>query len=65
MNGWHTLSHPNCFRCTAFFITHDPVFPYGCSAMGFRSRRLPCAEVQETSGEVCLAFKPRQDRAKR
>lgn len=50
---------PNCYRCAAFFITHDAAFPYGCRAMGFRSRRFPCLEVLATSGEVCRSYIPK------
>jgi hypothetical protein len=54
--------YPNCCRCAAFYITHDPTFPYGCRAVGFRSRKLPCIEVLESSGEACLMFTPKRQR---
>jgi hypothetical protein len=44
----------NCFDCRSFFITHEPARPYGCRAMGFKSRELPSAAVLRSSGEPCL-----------
>ncbi|OPY05365.1 MAG: hypothetical protein A4E67_01971 [Syntrophaceae bacterium PtaB.Bin038] len=48
----------NCFECRHFFITHEPAWPYGCKAMGFKSRELPCAAVLRNSGEPCLCIEP-------
>lgn len=50
---------PDCNRCTAFFITHQPAFPYGCRSMGFRSARLPCLVVLEAAGIPCQQFDPK------
>lgn len=47
---------PNCLQCRHYFITHIPTAPYGCRAMGFKSKRLPAAVVYETSGLVCQSF---------
>ncbi|MGE5855930.1 MAG: uracil-DNA glycosylase [Syntrophaceae bacterium] len=44
----------NCFECRHFFVTHEPFHPYGCRAMGFKARELPCAAVLHSSGEPCL-----------
>ena len=44
----------NCFDCRSFFITHETAHPYGCRAMDFKSRELPCAAVFRSSGEPCL-----------
>lgn len=52
-------SPPNCMKCRHHQITHEVGFPYLCTAMGFKSRRLPCFEVLEASGEPCLAFQRR------
>ncbi|POZ61942.1 hypothetical protein [Chromobacterium alticapitis] len=48
-----------CRRCQHYFITYNPAFPYGCRAMGFSSKRLPCLDVQEASGRPCLRFQPK------
>ena len=54
----------NCFECRHFFVTHEPSCPYGCRAMGFKTRELPCAAVLHSSGESCLCHdqKDRPDR---
>lgn len=55
----------NCFDCRSFFITHEPAHPYGCRAMGFKSRELPSAAVLRSCGEPCLCREPKasnQDR---
>lgn len=46
----------NCFACRHFFITHNPRFPYGCRAVGFKSRFLPSQEMQRNSGLPCQLF---------
>jgi hypothetical protein len=46
----------NCFECRHFIITHEPAHPYGCQAMGFKSREMPSAAVASSSGEACLVF---------
>lgn len=46
----------DCNRCTSFYITHQPTFPYACRSMGFKSARLPCVVVYEASGMPCQHF---------
>jgi hypothetical protein len=48
-----------CRHCANYFITHDPVFRYGCRALGFKSRGQPCRDVIAASGEQCLYFVPK------
>jgi len=48
---------PNCWRCMHFTITHLPATPYGCRAMGFRSRVLPHLEVIRIDGLPCQSFR--------
>lgn len=45
---------PTCKDCINFFVTHDARFPYGCRALGFKSRRSPHLEVQAATGALCL-----------
>lgn len=45
-----------CRHCAHYYITHDPRFPYGCRALGFKSRIEPCREVLAASGEPCAYF---------
>lgn len=49
---------PDCFKCAHHHITWDAAFPYGCKAIGFKSRLVPALEVRRTSGEKCLLFEP-------
>jgi len=51
---------PLCTRCSHYFITYDVRFPYGCQALGFKSKRLPVYEVTEASGKPCMAFAPKK-----
>jgi len=47
--------------CIHLYTTWNKHFPYGCKAMGFKSARLPCEVVRQSSGQECLAYvqKPR------
>ncbi len=47
---------PDCYRCRAFFVTHDAQLPYGCRTFGFKSQRLPRDEVRLSTGQECAAF---------
>ncbi|MDP8243315.1 MAG: hypothetical protein P9L94_04480 [Candidatus Hinthialibacter antarcticus] len=50
---------PNCHNCVSFEITWDFKFPYGCKAMGFKTRKIPTMEVYEASGFHCQKFQPK------
>ena len=47
---------PNCHRCRHYYVTYDPDKPFGCRAMGFKSRNNPAQVVYATSGIVCQLF---------
>ena len=51
---------PRCNRCTHYFITHDAQFPYGCSAMNFKSARQPALDVIASSGQPCLFYQEKK-----
>ncbi|WP_434633999.1 hypothetical protein [Chromobacterium sp. CV08] len=53
---------PLCRRCLHHFVTYDPNFPYGCRAMGFSSKRAPCLDVLEASGQPCMRFQAKPDK---
>jgi hypothetical protein len=36
------------------------MFPYGCRALGFKSKRMPVQEVVEVSGTPCMGFAPKK-----
>jgi hypothetical protein len=46
----------NCFSCEHFFITYEAKFPYGCRIMGFKSVRMPSADVFANSDMDCNLF---------
>ncbi|MEN8257304.1 MAG: uracil-DNA glycosylase [Thermodesulfobacteriota bacterium] len=52
--------NPNCFKCRNFYITHEPAHPYGCQAMGFKSRQAPSLVVLKNSGMPCHLFSPKE-----
>jgi hypothetical protein len=54
-----SITLPQCRNCKNFFITYEQAKPYGCKAMGFKSRRMPAMVVYETSGIVCQLFTPK------
>ena len=49
-------ARPVCRHCQHHYITHDPAFPYGCRALGFKSRIEPAREVRASSGVDCQYF---------
>ncbi|MDR3559955.1 MAG: uracil-DNA glycosylase [Negativicutes bacterium] len=52
---------PACMDCTHHYVTWDKVFPFGCRAMGFKSKAVPHLLTQQLSGEVCLSFVPKKN----
>ena len=53
----------NCFNCCHFYITYERHFPYGCRAVGFKSRRMPAHEMFLNSGLVCLLFEEKEKKS--
>jgi len=58
------MDNIDCFSCRHFFITWEKSFPYGCKALGFKSLRMPSAEVYNASGMECLRYEKKGHRAK-
>ncbi|MFP4182058.1 MAG: uracil-DNA glycosylase [Thiohalospira sp.] len=54
------MTRADCWKCRHHYITWEESFPYGCRALGFKSRRLPVFDVRESSGHDCLYFSPRE-----
>ncbi len=50
---------PNCFKCSHFYITHETTHPYGCHAIGFKSKQIPSQVVKRDSGMNCQLFSPK------
>lgn len=59
MNPAHAAQGASCLRCAHYFITHDSYFPYGCHAMGLKSRRRPELDVVSATGTACVIFTPK------
>ncbi|TKB09040.1 uracil-DNA glycosylase [Desulforhopalus sp. IMCC35007] len=53
-------ARPVCIKCMHYFITYEPSNPYGCRAMGFKSRKNPARVVFESSGMECQLFKAKK-----
>ncbi len=47
---------PSCAHCVHYFITYERSQPYGCRAMGFKSRQNPALVVFRSSGQQCRMF---------
>jgi hypothetical protein len=54
---------PNCTACKHYYVTYETGRPYGCRAMGFKSKVSPAKVVYETSGMVCQLFEPKKKMA--
>jgi len=52
----------SCRTCRNYYITHDPRAPYGCRALGFKSRRNPAAVVYESSGIHCQLYRHKKNK---
>jgi hypothetical protein len=45
---------PQCLDCRHYHISHDVRFPYACRALKIKSKRQPCLDVLEASGQPVL-----------
>ena len=52
----------SCGDCKHYYVTWDKDFPYGCKAMGFKSRTYPAQEVRNASGMDCQLFERKGSR---
>jgi hypothetical protein len=52
----------NCWQCRYFATSWDPALPYQCKLLGFKSRMLPCIQVQQLDGRLCQGFEPKAPR---
>jgi hypothetical protein len=50
-----------CRNCRFFYITWDKKFPYGCKALRFKSRNMPCNVVKGSSGLPCQFFASKEE----
>jgi len=54
----------DCFTCKYFFITWKKNFPYGCKALGFKSKGMPSGEVFKASAIKCLKYEIKEESSK-
>jgi len=54
----------DCFKCKHFYITWDKGFPYGCKAMGFKTKNMPSDEVFKASAIECLKYEEKTKNSK-
>lgn len=50
MNDKHITT---CIGCIYYYITWDANHPKGCKYFGFKTNKMPCMVVKESSGEHC------------
>lgn len=53
------MARESCHTCVHFYITWEKTHPYGCRAMGFKSRHFPSRIVYQSSGRECLLYTPK------
>jgi hypothetical protein len=49
-----------CRTCVNYYITYDTTAPYGCRALGFKSKKNPAAVVYQASGLHCQLYSPKK-----
>jgi hypothetical protein len=54
-----------CTRCIHYYVTWDKDFPYGCRAMGFKSKNASMVVVYQSSGMPCQRFEVKAAKKKR
>jgi hypothetical protein len=47
-------------KCKYFYVTWDTGFPYGCRAMGFKSKAMPNLVTKQVSTFECLSFEGKE-----
>ena len=45
-----------CIGCKYYFVTWDTKAPKGCKYFGFKSMKMPCIVVRESSGNECAFY---------
>jgi hypothetical protein len=46
----------SCMGCIYYYITWDSAHPKGCKYFGFKSRRMPCQVVKESTSKECNMY---------
>jgi hypothetical protein len=56
MKGILKQEFVSCRGCIYYYVTWDKKSPYGCKALGFKSKLSPSTVVFQNSGIQCLKF---------
>lgn len=48
-----------CRTCKHYRVSWDPRAPHSCTALGFKSNRMPSVIVYESSGIECQLHEPK------
>jgi len=51
----------SCIGCMYYFVTWDKRAPKGCKYFGFKSLKMPCQVVKESSGDSCTFYQKKRD----
>lgn len=46
----------SCIGCKYYYVTWDTRAPKGCKYFGFKSIKMPCVVVKESSGDFCAMY---------
>ena len=46
----------SCIGCKYYYVTWDVKAPKGCKYFGFKSSKMPCQLVKESSGDFCSMY---------
>lgn len=57
-DGGNASGRFHCVKCAYYEVTWDPDNPRGCIMFGFKSRKMPCEVVLESTGKPCPSFTP-------
>lgn len=46
----------SCIGCKYYYVTWDTKAPKGCKYFNFKSMKMPCIVVKESSGDYCVMY---------
>lgn len=46
----------SCIGCKHYYVTWDTRAPKGCRYFGFKTAKMPCHVVKESSGNFCTMY---------
>lgn len=60
MNNSNNIN--SCIGCIYYYITWDVKRPKGCKYFGFKSFKMPCYVVRNSTGNMCNMYTPKAKR---